>query len=78
MRSTLCSNSLYTRETKVQDKVKATTLFPTGIHCKHKVIHTLRKMRLAPAQTHYKLKIVNRVEETVIRKAGLQKIACEN
>ena len=55
-----------------------TTLFPTGIHCKHKVIHTLRKMRLAPAQTHYKLKIVNRVEETVIRTAGLQKIACEN
>ena len=58
--------------------MKVTTLFPSGIHCKHKVIHTLRKMRLAPEQTHYELKTVNRVEETVIRKARLQKIAREN
>ena len=40
--------------------------------------NTLRKMRLAPAQTNYKLKIVNRVEESVIRKSRVQKIACEN
>ena len=35
-------------------------------------------MRLAPAQTNYKLKIVNRVEESVMRKSRVQKIACEN
>ena len=35
-------------------------------------------MRLAPVQTNYKLKITNRVEEAVMRKARLQKIACEN
>ena len=35
-------------------------------------------MRLAPAQTNYKLKIVNRFEESVIRKSRAQKIACEN
>ena len=35
-------------------------------------------MRLAPAQTNYKLKIANRVEEAVMRKERLQKIACEN
>ena len=58
--------------------MKVTTLFPTGIHCKHEEIHTLRKMRLAPTQTNYKLKIANRVEEAVMRKARLQKIACEN
>ena len=34
-------------------------------------------MRLAPAQTNYKLKIVNRVEESVMRKSRVQKIACE-
>ena len=33
-------------------------------------------MRLAPTQTNYKLKIA--VEEAVMRKARLQKIACEN
>ena len=31
--------------------------------------NTLRKMRLAPAQTYYKLKIANRVEESVMRKS---------
>ena len=30
-------------------------------------------MRLAPAQTNYKLKIVNRVEEFVMRKSRVQK-----
>ena len=35
-------------------------------------------MRLAPAQTNYKLKIVNRFEESVIRKSRMQKIAREN
>ena len=35
-------------------------------------------MRLAPAQTNYKLKIVNRAEESVMRKPRVQKIACEN
>ena len=35
-------------------------------------------MRLAPKKTNYKLKIANRVEEAVMRKARLQKIACEN
>ena len=35
-------------------------------------------MRLAHTQTNYKLKIVNRVEEAVMRKARVQKIACEN
>ena len=35
-------------------------------------------MRLVPTQTNYKLKVANRVEEAVMRKARLQKIACEN
>ena len=35
-------------------------------------------MRLASAQTNYKLKIVNRAEESVMRKPRVQKIACEN
>ena len=35
-------------------------------------------MRLAPAQTHYKLKIEDRVEEPVMTKSRVQKIACEN
>ena len=29
-------------------------------------------------QTNYKLKIVNRVEESVMKKSRVQKIACEN
>ena len=33
-------------------------------------------MRLAPAQTHYKLNKVNRVEKAVMRKSRVQKIAC--
>ena len=35
-------------------------------------------MRLTPAQTHYKLKIVNRIEEAVMRKSRVQKFAYEN
>ena len=35
-------------------------------------------MRLAPVQTHSKLKIVNRVEESVMRKSRVQKVAREN
>lgn len=56
--------------------MNVTSWFPTVIHCKHKVIY-YGKMRLAPAQTHYKLKRANRVNEAEMRKACVPKIAWE-
>lgn len=56
--------------------MSVTSWFPTVIHCIHKVIY-YGKMRLAPAQTHYKLKRANRVNEVEMRKACVPKIVWE-